>query len=285
VDAADLSPASFREKYLSKGLPVIITGATTHWPALGGATTDDATQGGSTQQGWADFAGLAARAGERLVPVEVYDAADSTQTYLTESWERRVMSLGDYIAEYVLADGSGPAGKRGYLAQYGLFDQIPSLRDDFTVPPFCSELLEQDRAVAGAAGAEDDASGGGVDDLCADANGVRTSAWLGPRGTVSPLHYDPYHNLLTQAVGSKYIRLFSPEVSSQLYPRAGAQCNNSFIDLDNLDHHKHPQFQGTASSHCVLAPGEMLHIPRHWWHYVRSLSPSFSISFWWGARL
>jgi Cupin-like domain len=31
----------------------------------------------------------------------------------------------------------------------------------------------------------------------------------------------------------------------------------------------------------LLAPGECLYIPRGWWHYVRSLTPSFSVSFWW----
>ena len=32
---------------------------------------------------------------------------------------------------------------------------------------------------------------------------------------------------------------------------------------------------------CILEPGEMLYIPVGWWHYVRSLSVSFSVSFWW----
>ena len=31
----------------------------------------------------------------------------------------------------------------------------------------------------------------------------------------------------------------------------------------------------------VLQPGEMLYIPPRWWHYVKSLSVSFSVSFWW----
>ncbi len=32
----------------------------------------------------------------------------------------------------------------------------------------------------------------------------------------------------------------------------------------------------------VLRPGQMLYIPPGWWHFVRSLSVSFSVSFWWG---
>lgn len=32
---------------------------------------------------------------------------------------------------------------------------------------------------------------------------------------------------------------------------------------------------------CVLEEGEMIYIPPKWWHYVRSLTPSLSVSFWW----
>jgi lysine-specific demethylase 8 len=31
----------------------------------------------------------------------------------------------------------------------------------------------------------------------------------------------------------------------------------------------------------VLEAGEMLFIPLKHWHYVRSLTASFSVSFWW----
>jgi hypothetical protein len=51
------------------------------------------------------------------VPVEVCSAADASQTYLAESWERRVMKLGDYIDNFVLADRV-EGGERAYLAQY-----------------------------------------------------------------------------------------------------------------------------------------------------------------------
>ena len=83
------------------------------------------------------------------------------------------MKLADYIDDFVAAEeataagpldhsGTGDAGvgdgdgkadghgedeggaQRAYLAQYPLFDQIPSLRDDLETPGYCSKLLPSD---------------------------------------------------------------------------------------------------------------------------------------------
>ena len=117
-------------------------------------------------------------------------------------------------------------------------------------------------------------------------------AWFGPQATVSPLHHDPYHNLLAQVVGSKYVRLYDPAFSDALYPDPDPSSKNtSRVELElelqrqrsegGGESGRFPLFAAAPYTECILGPGEMLYIPPGWWHYVRSLSVSFSVSFWW----
>ncbi len=59
--------------------------------------------------------------------------------------------------------------------------QIPELRDDIITPDYCCLHTAEDSL----AKTEEDER-------------AKVNAWFGPRGTVSPLHYDPEHNLLAQ---------------------------------------------------------------------------------------
>jgi lysine-specific demethylase 8 len=47
----------------------------------------------------------------------------------------------------------------------------------------------------------------------------------------------------------------------------------------------YPAFAAATYAELVLAPGDVLFIPAGHWHYVRSLETSFSVSFWWGAKM
>ena len=99
---------------------------------------------------------------------------------------------------------------------------------------------------------------------------------------VTPLHNDPHHNLLCQVVGFKYVRIYPCSAAARLYPyEDGLTTNASQVDLDQPDLRRFPEFKGLPHEEALLCPGDMIYIPPGWWHYVRSLSVSFSVSFWW----
>nr|XP_033946055.1 lysine-specific demethylase 8 isoform X3 [Pseudochaenichthys georgianus] len=138
-----------------------------------------------------------------------------------------------------------------------ILNKIPELKADIRPPDYCC-LGEGD---------EED---------------ITVNAWFGPGGTVSPLHQDPQQNFLAQVVGSKYIRLYSPEDTDKLYPHQSQLLHNtSQVDVENPDPERFPEFAKAPYLECVLQPGDVLFIPVQHWHYVRSLELSFSVSFWW----
>ncbi|XP_044188338.1 lysine-specific demethylase 8 [Thunnus albacares] len=193
-------------------------------------------------------------AGCRTVPVEV------GSRYTDEEWSQTLLTVNEFIDRYILnrfkvsKDG---VKNVGYLAQHQLFDQIPELKEDIRLPDYCC-LGEGD---------EDD---------------ITINAWFGPGGTVSPLHQDPQQNFLAQVVGSKYIRLYSPEDTDKLYPHQSQLLHNtSQVEVENPDTVQFPEFAKAPYLECVLQPGDMLFIPVQHWHYIRSLELSFSVSFWW----
>lgn len=103
----------------------------------------------------------------------------------------------------------------------------------------------------------------------------RVSLWIGPRNTVTPLHYDLQNALLTQAYGRKGVKLASPLNTPWLYNERGGY---SRVDPDQPDLGQFPLFENASFFDVVIEPGDALFIPYGWWHQVRSLSVSVSLS-------
>lgn len=60
---------------------------------------------------------------------------------------------------------------------------------------------------------------------------------------VTPLHTDPHANLLCQAVGRKYVRLYSPACTAAMYPHPeGMHSNSSQVDAGEPDLQRFPLF-------------------------------------------
>ncbi|CAJ0748103.1 20945_t:CDS:2 [Entrophospora sp. SA101] len=276
--------------------PFIITSSISHWPAL--STTP-----------WSDMNYLLNKIGKnRLVPVEI------GAKYTDNSWTQKLISFEEFVNNWILSNDlienyntdnkiedrkeeakvvNKEQKEIAYLAQHNLFDQIPSLKDDILIPDYCfvNTVIPFSNLPSSTNNSND------VDDDYNNCKGnennqkprkynpppdVIINAWFGPKGTISPMHTDPYHNLLAQVVGKKYIRLYSPEETTNLYPfeQDGFLGNTSQVDVEAPDLERFSRFASAKYQECILEPGELLYIPPGWWHYVKSLTISFSVSFW-----
>ncbi|HVV87960.1 MAG TPA: cupin-like domain-containing protein [Kofleriaceae bacterium] len=99
--------------------------------------------------------------------------------------------------------------------------------------------------------------------------------WFGPEGTVTPLHHDLTNNAMAQVMGRKRVRLISPLDTPRLYNHR--HCFSE-VDLEAPDLARFPLFAGVQVLDVELAPGEVLFLPVGWWHHVRALDASITIS-------
>jgi hypothetical protein len=215
-------------------------------------------------------------------------------------------------------DNPNPTKPVAYLAQHQLFTQLPNLRNDIMVPDYCYTAPPPHPSSSSSSSSSDQPE---------ELEEPLLNAWFGPPRTISPHHHDPYHNILAQVVGRKYVRLYSPLETPRLAARGkenGVEMGNtSSLDvgvLEGWDIPPTPAFPSPSPSasssdstirgsgggegeeeeedpagadidvaafkdipfvDCILEPGDALYIPIGWWHYVRGLSVSFSVSFWW----
>jgi hypothetical protein len=105
--------------------------------------------------------------------------------------------------------------------------------------------------------------------------------WLGPAGTVTPLHCDYDDNIFAQIWGSKRIFLAPPHHDEFLYPReANAILFGSPFNPEAPDFEQFPLARHALIVECVVNPGDMLYVPAGWYHQVRALTFSLSSNRW-----
>lgn len=129
-------------------------------------------------------------------------------------------------------------------------------------------IVSRNRALAGPLAALTDELSPLPEFLDGDRARRTANLWLGPRGTLSPLHHDTTHVYFCQLYGTKQYQLVAPWEASVL--AAPIDGSDSRFDLDE---------PGDVTVHkLVLHPGESLLVPVGWWHRVLALSPSISVS-------
>jgi hypothetical protein len=105
--------------------------------------------------------------------------------------------------------------------------------------------------------------------------------WIGPAGTVTPLHSDFDDNIFAQVWGSKRIFLSPPHHDEFLYPReANPVLFGSPFDPEAPDFERYPLARQATMLEVIVNPGDMLYIPAGWYHQVRALTFSLSSNRW-----
>ena len=165
------------------------------------------------------------------------------EKYTDRDWRQEIMSFGEFYDTY-----SQSESKAAYIAQYNIFQTLPELATNLIVPEYC--LI--------------------------GSNEIEINFWIGLSKTITPFHFDKKDNIFYQLVGQKYLILIAPEEFP--FPLAAGFTNTSDIDLKTVIESK---TNLKTFAEVLLKPGEILYIPKGWWHYCESLSKqSISVSCW-----
>jgi hypothetical protein len=155
------------------------------------------------------------------------------------------------IASLVGAALDGDAARRWKGLEF--LSRVPGMRDDLEARPPPFEALVPGSTVE-----------------------RRTTLWIAPRGTMSSLHHDgDFDTLNLQVSGKKLFLLVPPPQRSELHAYGSAESPvNPFVP----DLARFPRFSGASPVEATLEPGDLLLVPKYWWHCVYAVEPSVNLS-------
>lgn len=153
------------------------------------------------------------------------------------------------MSEYVALLKSEPTNYRIFL--YNLMKEVPSLALDFKWPNLGLRLVKQ-----------------------------LPMLFFGGQGSKVFIHYDiDFSNILHfHFHGEKRCILFSPDQTPYLYKVPHALISREDIDFDDPDFEKWPALKQAKGLVATLKHGEMLYMPEGYWHYMKYVTPGFSMS-------
>lgn len=107
---------------------------------------------------------------------------------------------------------------------------------------------------------------------------VRRALWLAPKSTMSSLHHDGNSdNFNWQIYGRKLFLLVPPSGHAEVYAYGSAE---SPLNPFHPALERFPRFACAAAVEATLEPGDVLLIPKYWWHCVYSVEPSVNLNTW-----
>jgi Family of unknown function (DUF6065)/Cupin-like domain len=103
--------------------------------------------------------------------------------------------------------------------------------------------------------------------------------WIGPAGTLTSLHHDLTNNLIAQVVGRKRLLVLPASEVGKLYNHLHVFSEISDLEDPALTLDRFPRLEHARFTEVTLMPGEMIFMPLAWWHQVRSIDFSVTITY------
>ena len=153
------------------------------------------------------------------------------------------------MSDYIDLLEKQPTNYRIFL--YNLMKEVPALKADFKWPDIGLRLVKQ-----------------------------LPMLFFGGENSKVFMHYDiDYSNILHfHFHGTKQCIIFAPDQTPFLYKVPHALISREDIDFDNPDFYRWPALAKAKGYVTRLNHGEMLYMPEGYWHYMRYLTPGFSMS-------
>mgnify|MGYP000754851172 CR=1 FL=1 len=248
----DVAPAqlpALLDELGDDGVPVVIRGLASTWPAV-----------------------MAARDGAATVSRYLlgFDAGASQVAYTLPAAARGRVFYGDEPGRFNFEPVR--IGLRQLLAQ------VDGTKDDVAAPTVYMGSTDIHRCLPGFMDANP---------LPLGEREALVNAWIGNR-TVIAAHYDMPDNIAVVVAGRRRFTLFPPDQRDNLYigpldPTPSGQ-EISLVDFESPDFEAHPRFR-EALHHARIAdlePGDAIYIPGMWWHHVRSgAGLNMLVNAWW----
>lgn len=189
-----------------------------------------------------DFDFLNEVAGDKVVPLYDNRKTDPAKKVNEPDF---TMTLSEYIA--ILK--KGPTQLRIFL--FNLLKEAPVMKADIKWPDLGLRLLK-----------------------------ALPLVFFGGEGAKVFMHYDiDFPNILHfHFAGEKQCLLVDPAQTKFMYRQPYSWLCNEDIDFDNPDFEKFPALKKVTPYISNLKHGEMLYMPEGWWHYMKYITPGFSLS-------
>ncbi|MGS2741304.1 cupin-like domain-containing protein [Sinomicrobium sp. M5D2P17] len=151
--------------------------------------------------------------------------------------------------EYIKLLETEPTRYRIFL--YNLMKEVPALQKDFEWPDIGLKLVKQ-----------------------------LPMLFFGGENSKVFMHFDiDYSNILHfHFHGKKQCIILPPDQSKYMYKIPHSLISREDIDFDHPDYDKWPALKKAKGYIANLEHGEMLYMPEGYWHYMKYLTPGFSMS-------